>query len=137
MQDELENIDVLYKNSSYFKIINNAISDHLAEADEIEIVNETKIWCGSNYKTFLDSVISKYHGESTVIKELCVPIKGDQWSILDVKVISDKTVHKNGYVQKSLFSPSIDSSPNNLETITNKIKLSPVSWTKYFGLYTC
>ena len=85
-----------------------------------EIVNETKIWYGSNYLTFLDSVISKYHGESTVIQQLCVPIIGDQWSILDIKVISDKTLAKHGYVQKTLLSPSEESSPtDNLEAITN------------------
>ena len=99
-QDEIDKINVVYKNSVSFQLINNAISDHLTEDDEKEIVNETKIWYGSNYDTFLDSVISEYHGESTVMKEFCVPIKGDKWSILDVNVYLDETVRTNGYVQK-------------------------------------
>ena len=93
----------------------------MTDLDKKEISNEMKIWYGSNNKTFLDSAIEKYHRESTVIEQVCVPIKGQHWSIIDVKVVSDQTEHKNGYVKNTVFAPIIDSStPDNLEAILNK-----------------
>ena len=82
-------------------MINNKIEDHLTDQDKNEIENKMKIWYGSNHRTFLDFTISKYHGESTMIQQSCVPTIGDKWSILDINVISDTTLLKNGYVQKN------------------------------------
>ena len=97
-----------------------------------------KIWYGSNNKTFLDSAIEKYHRESTVIEQVCVPIQGQHWSIIDVKVVLDQTEHKNGYVKNTVFAPIIDSSTiDNLEAILNKTNFSPGWWSKYFRLYSC
>ena len=78
----------------------------MTDDDENEIKTEIKIWYGSNYHTFLDSVITKYHENSTHVKQICVPIKGDQWSIIDIKVNVFgilNVVGETGFVQKSSF----------------------------------
>ena len=96
-------------------------------------MNEIKIWYGSNDHTYLDSVISKYHSETTVIKQLCVPIKGELWSILDIKVYFDETIYitknlgKNGYVKEIIFKRTQEQNTfDNLDTITNKSLFSKV-----------
>ena len=105
-KDETDKINVLYKNSSMFRFINGAIPTYFTNDDEKEIINEIKIWYGSNSDTFLDSVISKYHAESTHIKQLCVPIKGEEWSIIDVKVdVYDflQVLGENRFLQRIIF----------------------------------
>ena len=89
-------------------------------------------------------MISKYHGESTVIKHLCVPIKGELWSILDIKVYFDETIDttknlgKNRYVKEIIFKRTQEQNTfDNLDAITNKSLFSKVWWAKYFGLYSC
>ena len=116
----------------------------MTEDDKKKIMNEIKIWYGSNYDTFLDSVISKYHGESTVIKQLCVPIKGELWSIIDIKVYFDETIEttnnlgSNGYVKEIIFKDTqAPTMFDNFDAITNKSLFSKVWWKKYFGLYSC
>ena len=61
---------------------------------------EIEHWYRHNDKTFLDVALSKYASESYVIKQLCVPLKDDNWSILDINIISGNNSSKNGYVQK-------------------------------------
>ena len=78
----------------------------MIEDNKNEFKTEIKIWYGSNYHTFLDSVITKYHANSTHLKQICVPINGHQWSILDVKVnIFDmlKVLGETGFVQQIIF----------------------------------
>ena len=87
-------------------------------------MNDVKIWYGSNNDTFLDSVISRYHEKSTHIKQLCVPVKSEEWSIIDVMVRVDDSsqeLGENGYLQKTIFKKSeVDNTFLNLEAITNK-----------------
>ena len=139
--DEVEKINVLYKNSNTYKFINNAIPNNLTESDENEIINEVKIWYASNDDTFLDNVISRYHEKATHIKQLCVPIKGEEWSIIDIMVRVDDSsqeLGENGYLQKTTFHQSqVDQSFENLEAIMNKGSFSAIWWAKYFGLYSC
>ena len=68
-QDEVKKINVLYKNSTTYKFINKAIPNNLTHSDETEIMNDVKIWYGSNNDTFLDSVISRYYEKFTHIKQ--------------------------------------------------------------------
>ena len=42
-KDEIDKINVLYKKSDKFSLVNNAISAHFTEDDEKQIINETKI----------------------------------------------------------------------------------------------
>ena len=92
----------MYRNKC-FQIINKAIGNHLTEADELEIENRTKIWYGTNYHPFLDSAISIYHGESTVIEQICASIRGHQWSIVYVKIVSDKSLDKMDMCKEQYF----------------------------------
>ena len=60
------------------------------------------------------------------------------WSILDIMVISGNNGFKNGYVQKTQFSPRKEANDDDTsDAITNRDKFSPAWRVKYFGLYTC
>ena len=139
--DDVAKINVLYNKKNNFKLIVNAIPTYLTDDDENDFKNEIKVWYGSNYNTFLDSVITKYHANSTHVNQICVPIKGNQWSIIDVKVNPFdiiKVKGKPGFVQQIIFKdlPTNETSIN-LDAIENKTFFSTVWWAKYFGLYSC
>ena len=57
-----------------YQLINNQILKQLTDDDRIGIKNGIKHWYESVGETFLDGVVSKYAGESLVIKQLCVPM---------------------------------------------------------------
>ena len=66
-------------------------------------------------------VISTYTGESTTIQQLCVPLKDDNWIILNIRVFPDNNVPKNGYVQKMQFLSSKEiSNEDSTDVISNE-----------------
>ena len=75
-KDTTDRINVLYKKRPY-KLVNNTIGTHLIDEYIIAIEKEIETWYNADEKTFLDEVISTYAGESTFIKQFCVPIKED------------------------------------------------------------
>ena len=105
--DDVAKINVLYNKKNNFTHIVNAIPTCLTDDDENEIKNEIKIWYLSNYNTFLDSVITKYNdAKSTTFNQICVPIKGNHWSIIDVKVNPFDIIKQEGevgFVQQIIF----------------------------------
>ena len=141
--DDVAKINVLYQTGHHLKHINKAVPSRFTQDEEIAFVNELKIWYGSDFTSHLDSAINKYRARSTHIKQICVPINGPQWSIIDVQVdmIDTETndlMGENGFVQEVKFrdmkSVSIS---NNLDAIENRTIFSAVWWAKYFGLYSC
>ena len=49
------------------------------------------------------------------------PMRDDNWSILDIMVMSSKNKFKNGYVQKTQFSPPKEAITDDpTEVITNQ-----------------
>ena len=68
-----------------------------------KIEKEIKYWYERIDETFLYGTVSKYAAESSVIKQLFVPLKDENWSILDIMIMSGNHKLKNAYVQKTEF----------------------------------
>ena len=84
----------------------------------------------------LDRTISTYAGTSIFIKKMYVPIKEDNWSILDLSVLFEVHYPDSGCDQKTKFTPSKDNSDDNqIDCITKRFKYCMSWWSKYFGLY--
>ena len=108
-----------------YKFINNQVSKHSTDDDKMEIKKEITHWYRRNDEIFLGVVVSKYAGKSQVIKQSCVIMRDDNWSILDVMVISgnnglkmDMSKIYNFYLVKK----QMDDDPS--EAITNRCKFS-------------
>ena len=74
-------------------------------------------------KASLDRAFSTYTGATTFVKQLCVPIKENNESILDISALCDVHYPNNRYVQKTQFTPSADNSDNEqIDNITKRSK---------------
>ena len=108
--------------------MNNAIETHLLYLDLKAILQSPS----------LDRAIYTYAGASIFIKKLCVPIKEDNWSILDISVLCDVHSSDNGYFQKTQFTTSTDNlDDDQIDCITYMCKYCTAWWSKYFGLNAC
>ena len=139
--DDVAKINVLYQTGHHLQHLNKAVPKQFTADEEIAFVNELKIWYGSDFSSHLDSAINKYRATSTHIKQICVPINGHQWSIIDVKVdiFDPETKYvMDGFVQEVKFRDMKSASiSQDLDAIENRTLYSAVWWAKYFGLYSC
>ena len=94
-QDKQNDINVLHLKKPY-QFINNQISYHSLDNGRKEIEKKIKHWYESVDESFLDGTVSKYATESSIIKQLFVPLKDENWSILDIMVMSANHKLKNG-----------------------------------------
>ena len=84
-----------------YECINKRISHLVNDESEKSIEKEIRKCYASIDDTFLNGEITKYSAESSVIYQLFVPLKDENWSILDIMVSSANNQLNNGYVQRT------------------------------------